>query len=151
VTEPYLETLQLLRRTHRALLDVVEDALERAGIANVTATQALLLHGVADGSPKCGELYAAARYTGKNVTYSVNKLVALGLLERRQSAADRRGVNITLTGRGRIIHDLVEALFARHAATLAKLGDVNLDEFATIARSLRRLDQFWSEQIRYRL
>jgi DNA-binding MarR family transcriptional regulator len=151
VSEPYLETLQLLRRAHRALLAVVDDALNRAGISNINATQALLLHGIADMSLRVGELTSAGHFCGTNAHYNLNKLIALGLIERRRSKGDRREVHIRLTLQGVKIRNLVDALFSRHGTTLAQLGDVNPEEFAVIKRSLRRLDRFWTDQIRYRL
>ena len=151
MTAPYLETLYLLRQAHRRLIDVVKDGLDRAGVSNVTAAEALLLHSVASTVLETGRLRTDGHYHGTNVSYCVKKLVASDLIERKRSEVDGRKVYNALTDKGRKIRDLVEALFAHHARTLAKVADVNLDELGAINRSLKRLDQFWIDQIRYRL
>ena len=44
----YANTIHLLERLHRRLMDVVTDALDRANIKDVNAVQALMLYNIAD-------------------------------------------------------------------------------------------------------
>ena len=50
----YLETLSLVERLHRLLLDVIKDEFERLGILEINAVQALLRSGTT-----VGEIYDA--------------------------------------------------------------------------------------------
>ncbi|MEL7046213.1 MAG: MarR family transcriptional regulator, partial [Pseudomonadota bacterium] len=44
--ESYLDSLALVERLHRLLLDVIKDEFERVGILEVNAVQALLLFNI---------------------------------------------------------------------------------------------------------
>ena len=44
----YLETLAMVERLHRLLLDVVKDEFERIGIIDINSVQALLLFNVGE-------------------------------------------------------------------------------------------------------
>ncbi|NCT12714.1 MAG: MarR family transcriptional regulator, partial [Rhodobacterales bacterium] len=44
----YLETLTLVERLHRLLLDVVKDEFERVGVIEINAVQALLLFNIGE-------------------------------------------------------------------------------------------------------
>ncbi|MCK5744634.1 MAG: MarR family transcriptional regulator, partial [Oricola sp.] len=56
VRELYLESLQLVERLHRRLLDVVKDEFDRAGRSDINAVQALLLFNIGDSILTAGEL-----------------------------------------------------------------------------------------------
>ena len=44
----YLESLALIERLHRLLLDVIKDEFERLGVLEINAVQALLLFNIGD-------------------------------------------------------------------------------------------------------
>ena len=44
----YAETLSLVERLHRRLLDVIKDEFDRRGRSDVNAVQALLLYNIGD-------------------------------------------------------------------------------------------------------
>ena len=44
----YLETLTMVERLHRRLLDVIKDEFDRRGRSDVNAVQALLLYNIGD-------------------------------------------------------------------------------------------------------
>ncbi|MGB1208947.1 MAG: MarR family transcriptional regulator, partial [Paracoccaceae bacterium] len=52
----YLDSLALVERLHRLLLDVIKDEFERVGIIDINAVQALLLFNVGDNEVTAGEL-----------------------------------------------------------------------------------------------
>ena len=64
---------------------------------------------------------------------------------------DRRSVRISLTDKGREIHDIVDALYAKHVRTIEQVGGISADDFETLNLALVRLERFWTDQIRYRL
>jgi DNA-binding MarR family transcriptional regulator len=147
----YTSTILMLERLHRRLLDVVGDALSRAGIEDVNAVQAIMLYNIADQELTVSELRARDYYTGSNSSYNVKKLVEGGFLRYAKSRIDRRTARISLGERGREIYNLVGQAYQKHAATVEQLGGIQAEEFAAINRSLARLDRFWGDQIQYRL
>ncbi|HKK34834.1 MAG TPA: winged helix DNA-binding protein [Paracoccaceae bacterium] len=153
-TEPsfetrYLEMLALVERLHRLLLDVVKDEFERLGMLDINSVQALLLFNIGDAEVTAGELKTRGYYQGSNVSYNLKKMVEAGYLHHQRSEADRRSVRIRLTDKGRFIHDTVAELFARHAGQLAPDADAGTETLPETLAALRRMERFWSEQIRY--
>ncbi|MFY0635865.1 MAG: MarR family transcriptional regulator [Vannielia sp.] len=145
----YLETLALVERLHRLLLDVIKDEFERVGVLEINAVQALLLFNVGDHEVTAGELKSRGYYQGSNVSYNLKKLVELGFMHHQRCEIDRRSVRVRLTERGRHIRDLVAELFERHAAGLQTSGVIDLDGLEVITAALRRMERYWGEQIRY--
>ncbi len=145
----YLETLALVERLHRLLLDVIKDEFERLGILELNAVQALLLFNIGDNEVTAGELKTRGYYQGSNVSYNLKKLVELGYMHHQRCEIDRRSVRVRLTERGREIRDIVAALFARHAEGLQSRGVIGLEGIDEIAATLKRVERYWTDQIRY--
>lgn len=147
----YLETLQLVERLHRRLLDVVKDEFERQGRTDINAVQALLLFNIGDATLTAGELRSRGFYLGSNVSYNLKKLVDLGFINHQKSRVDRRAVRISLTETGQDIANIVAELYERHIGSIDKVGGLDEQEFSKMNKSLQRLDRFWNDQIVYRL
>ncbi len=147
----YLEALTLVERLHRRLLDVVKDEFDRRNRDDVNAVQALLLYNIGDKELTASELRTRGYYLGSNVSYNVKKLVDMGYLHHARSRLDRRSVRISLTPKGKEVHDIVSQLYDKHVATIEQIGGVSTEEFRTLNQSLSRLERFWTDQIRYRL
>jgi DNA-binding MarR family transcriptional regulator len=122
----YLEALTLVERLHRRLLDVIKDEFDRRGRSDVNSVQALLLYNIADKELTAGELRTRGYYLGSNVSYNVKKLVEMGFLHHARSRIDRRAVRISLTPKGRDVHDAVPGLYDKHANKSAALAATNL-------------------------
>jgi DNA-binding MarR family transcriptional regulator len=147
----YLETLTMIERLHRRLLDVVKDEFDRRGRSDVNAVQALLLYNIGDKELTAGELRTRGYYLGSNVSYNVKKLVEMGYLHHSRSRIDRRSVRISLTDRGKEVHRVVAGVYEKHARTIEQLGGIPCDDFARMNASLLRLERYWTDQIKYRL
>ncbi|WFE73717.1 MarR family winged helix-turn-helix transcriptional regulator [Roseinatronobacter sp. S2] len=145
----YLENLALLERLHRLMLDLIKDEFERLGVVNVNPVQALLLFNIGEHEVTAGELKSRGYYQGSNVSYNLKKLVEQGYMHHQRCPVDRRAVRVRLTSRGVAVRDRVAALFERHAQELQAEGMVDFDALDGVARSLRRIERFWGEQIRY--
>ncbi|ANT59790.1 MULTISPECIES: MarR family winged helix-turn-helix transcriptional regulator [unclassified Salipiger] len=145
----YLETLSLLERLHRLLLDVIKDEFERVGILEINAVQALLLFNIGDNEVTAGELKSRGYYQGSNVSYNLKKLVEMGYMHHQRCEIDRRSVRVRLTDQGRHIRDLVDELFRRHSEGLEARQIVDLEGLEDVNTGLRRLERFWTDQIRY--
>jgi MarR family transcriptional repressor of emrRAB len=95
------------------------------------------------GDLSSGDLAAAAEVTPATVTQMLDNLVAMGLVERRRSASDRRIVTCTLTPRGRELITERRAYFERRWR--ATLAEFSADELATAAAVVDRLRAFYDE------
>ncbi|MEM0898375.1 MAG: winged helix DNA-binding protein [Pseudomonadota bacterium] len=149
--EMYLETLQLVERLHRRLLDVVKDELERQRRTDVNAVQALLLFNIGDSELTAGELRSRGYYLGSNVSYNLKKLVDLGFIDHKRSKTDRRAVRVSLTDAGREVASIVDGLYQRHVKSIEAVGGMNPGEFETMNKAMQRMDRFWNDTILYRL
>ena len=147
----YMESLQLVERLHRRLLDVIKDEFERNGRSDINAIQALLLFNIGNSELTAGELRSRGYYLGSNVSYNLKKLVDLGFINHQRSRVDRRSVRISLTDKGNEVAGIVASLYERHIGSSETVGGINEAEFQTMNKALQRLDRFWNDQILYRL
>jgi len=145
----YLDSLLLVERLHRLLLDVIKDEFERMGVLEINPVQALLLFNVGENEVTAGELKSRGYYQGSNVSYNLKKLVDNGYMHHERSEIDRRSVRVRLTQNGREIRQIVSTLFATHAEGLLSRGVVDQQGIEDITGSLRRVERYWTEQIRY--
>ena len=145
----YLDALALVERLHRLLLDVIKDEFERVGVLDINAVQALLLFNIGDNEVTAGELKTRGYYQGSNVSYNLKKLVEMGYMHHQRCELDRRSARVRLTPRGREIRDIVASLFSRHAEGLENKGVISAEGIEDITGSLKRMERYWSDQIRY--
>jgi len=147
----YLETLTLIERLHRRLLDVIKDEFDRSGEPEVNSVQALLLFNIGDDELTAGELKTRGFYHGSNVSYNLKKLVDAGYVAHERSKTDRRSVRVKLTDRGQQIRAKVNKLYDRQMQSIQDLAGFDADEFMRINKALIRLERFWTDQILYRM
>lgn len=145
----YLESLALVERLHRLLLDVVKDEFERVGVLEINSVQALLLFNVGENEVTAGELKSRGYYQGSNVSYNLKKLVELGYMHHQRSEIDRRSVRVRLTEKGRDVRVLLNDLFARHTEGFEHRGIIDAKGMEDINQSLKRMERYWADQIRY--
>ncbi|MDH5798767.1 MAG: winged helix DNA-binding protein [Paracoccaceae bacterium] len=145
----YIEALGMVERLHRLLLDVIKDEFERIDHLEVNPVQALLLFNIGEHEVTAGELKSRGYYQGSNVSYNLKKLVDLGFMHHQRSEIDRRSVRVRLTAKGRDVHNKVQQLFARHAEILETQGSPDALGMSDLNLTLRRIERFWTEQIRY--
>ena len=145
----YLEALSLVERLHRLLLDVIKDEFERVGVLEINAVQALLLFNIGDNEVTAGELKSRGYYQGSNVSYNLKKLVEMGYMHHQRCEIDRRSVRVRLTEKGRHIRSVVSELFERHAEGLQAKGVLGPEGITDITGSLKRVERYWTDQIRY--
>ncbi len=145
----YLEALSLVERLHRLLLDVIKDEFERVGVLEINAVQALLLFNIGDNEVTAGELKSRGYYQGSNVSYNLKKLVEMGYMHHQRCEIDRRSVRVRLTEDGRMIRNTVSELFERHAVGLQAAQVLRVDGIDDITGTLKRVERYWTDQIRY--
>jgi DNA-binding MarR family transcriptional regulator len=147
----YLETLNLVERLHRQLLDVIKDELDRRDEREINSVQALLLFNVGDQELTAGELRTRGHYLGSNVSYNLKKLVESGYIHHERSEADRRSVLVRLTTKGEAVRDMLQELFDRHLGSLEAVGNVGGADMDGMNVTLKRMERFWIDQVRFRL
>ncbi len=145
----YLDNLALVERLHRLLLDVIKDEFERLRVLEINPVQALLLFNIGENEVTAGELKSRGYYQGSNVSYNLKKLVELGYMHHQRSDIDRRSVRVRLTEKGRKVRGMLMDLFARHAEGLVSRGIVDTEGIEDINSALRRMERYWTDQIRY--
>jgi len=145
----YLEALSLVERLHRLLLDVIKDEFERVGVLEINAVQALLLFNIGENEVTAGELKSRGYYQGSNVSYNLKKLVEMGYMHHQRCEIDRRSVRVRLTEKGRNVRNVVSELFERHATGLQAKGVLGPEGITEITGSLKRVERYWTDQIRY--
>lgn len=151
VRAPYIDSLKLIERLHRCLLDVIKDEFDRTGRSEINSVQALLIYNIGRAELTAGELRTRGHYLGSNVSYNLKKLVEAGYIHHKRSQTDRRSVRVSLTDMGLAICDTVDSLFGRHLLSIEKVGGLGREDFEGLIQSLRRLERFWTDQIRYQL
>jgi len=145
----YLETLSMVERLHRLLLDVIKDEFERLQVIDINPVQALLLFNVGDNVLTAGELKSRGYYQGSNVSYNLKKLVDADYMHHERCIADRRAVRVRLTDRGIEVRNLVSGLFERHAQGIMRRDVLPEGRITQINADLRGVEAYWTEQIRY--
>ena len=145
----YLETLALIERLHRLLLDVIKDEFERVGRFDLNAVQALLLFNIGSKVMTAGELKNRGYYQGSNVSYNLKKLVELGYIHHQRCDIDRRSVRVRLTEKGMEVHSMIAELFQRHADELGSADRLRAEGIDGMNDDLRSVERYWTEEIRY--
>jgi DNA-binding MarR family transcriptional regulator len=83
------------------------------------------------------------------VSYNLKKLVEMGYMHHQRCEIDRRSVRVKLTAKGRDVRDVVAKLFERHAEGLQGKGVLGPEGLIEITGSLKRMERYWTDQIRY--
>ena len=130
VRTEYLQSLRLIERLHRLLLDVIKSEFDRQGE---------------------GELKTRGYYLGSNVSYNLKKLVDMDYIHYKRSETDKRQVRVSLTEKGKTACAIIHKLYQRQLGSIEAVGQVSQDDLKGLNRALGRLERFWSDQIRFRL
>lgn len=139
----YLETIALIERLHRQCMELVKTELDRVGVRDLNAVQAMILFNLGDSQLTVGELTQRGYYLGSNVSYNVKKMVENGYLHQERSPHDKRATHLRCSDKGLEICNRLDELFERHAQELANTG-VDQSALGTTNDSLQRLEGFWA-------
>ena len=70
-------------------------------------------------------------------------------MHHQRCEIDRRSVRVRLTPKGRVLRDAVASLFNRHADGMQSRGVLGIDAIDSVNQNLRRMERYWTDQIRY--
>jgi MarR family 2-MHQ and catechol resistance regulon transcriptional repressor len=122
----------------RAANSVAAYIHEHSDLHGLTLTEFVILEALLHKGPLLlGDVQKKVLLTSGGVTYTVDRLVEKGLVERRECATDRRARYAALTAKGR---SLIERVFPEQAAriedTMSVLSAKEQDELTAMLRKL---------------
>lgn len=134
-TEQALDTFVKLTRASNSVSAVTNTSITDAGL---TTSQFAVLEVLYHAGPLClTEIAHRILTTGGNLTLVVNNLEKRGLVQRKQSADDRRFFSLHLTPKGK---NLIAELFPKQAAQITRvIGALSAEEQAELARLAKKL------------
>lgn len=139
----YLETIALIERLHRQCMEVVKAELDRLGVRDLNAVQAMILFNLGESELTVGELTQRGYYLGSNVSYNVKKMVEAGYLVQERSPHDKRATHLRCSDKGLEICRRLDTLFAAHAEDLGGNG-IDRQALSATNDSLHRLEGYWA-------
>lgn len=148
VQSEYMQIFSMIERLHRRFLDVVKNELDRLGITDINNVQSLILFNVAEEELTVGELTIRGFYLGSNVSYNLKKMVENGYLVQERSTHDRRSVRVRCSDKGLSLCKTLQGIFDNHVTALGK-GYVVDDDLEATNKTLKRLERFWTDALRF--
>jgi DNA-binding MarR family transcriptional regulator len=145
----HLELARIIERISRRYLDLLRTELTRIGADDISPAQVMFLLSVGPSEVAVRDLIDRGYYFGSNASYNLKQLVDSGYLERTASARDRRIARIWLTEKG---NELCARLRAaeRDYESVGDADDQEASDLQTTFGTLRRLEQVWTDALRYR-
>jgi len=114
--------------------------LLRSGSRELSRTEAGLLATLADGPRRVMQLAETEALAQPTVTQLVQKLERRGLVTRRRSVGDARGVLVSVTAEGRAtLHEVRAHYRASMERAMQELSDDQLAELVAASETLARL------------
>jgi MarR family transcriptional regulator, 2-MHQ and catechol-resistance regulon repressor len=134
-TEQALDTFVKLTRASNSVSAVTNTSITDAGL---TTSQFAVLEVLYHAGPLClTEIAHRILTTGGNLTLVVKNLEKRGLVQRKQSADDRRFFSLHLTPKGK---NLIAEVFPKQAAEIARvISALSAEEQAELARLAKKL------------
>jgi MarR family 2-MHQ and catechol resistance regulon transcriptional repressor len=134
-TAQALDTFVKLMRAANSVSTATNAGLAEA---DLTVSQFAVLEVLYHAGPLClTEIAHKILTTGGNLTLVVKNLEKRGLVQRKQSADDRRFFSLHLTPKGR---KLITAVFPKQAAQIARvLATLSAEEQTDLARLCKKL------------
>ncbi|MGO4674401.1 MarR family winged helix-turn-helix transcriptional regulator [Bosea sp. 2YAB26] len=147
-TVTQLDLARLIDRVHRRFLDYLRLELTRLGVDDVSPSQVMVLLTIGTGEIAVRDLLDRGYYLGSNASYNLKQLVESGYLERGASPRDRRLARISLSPKGQLLVERLKQLDESNQFGPSQDLDVEPD-MRTAYDTLRRLEQLWSDALRY--
>jgi len=144
-TEKYRSATRLIERLHRLYLDVIRAELDRIGVEDLSAVQALLLSNIGSAEVNVKTLMERGYYQGSNASYNLKKLVEAGYIEQFRSTHDRRATIVRLTNLGL---DLCQRLDMSEEQFATGFDDAG-NAFTEMVSRMTELERGWTDHIRF--
>ncbi|MBQ0824645.1 MarR family transcriptional regulator [Microvirga terrae] len=145
----HIEIVRVIERLHRRSLDLVRADLIEAGIDDLSPSQVMMLFTIGSNELSVRDLIERGYYLGSNASYSLKRLVEAEYVIRTASERDRRSARIRLSEKGRALCDLIRRNDKAYQQLVAR-NEAEMRDLETTFRTLKRIEQTWSNAVRYR-
>jgi DNA-binding MarR family transcriptional regulator len=145
----HIEIVRAIERLHRRSLDLLRADLIQAGVDDLSPSQVMMLFTIGPGELSVRELIERGYYLGSNASYSLKRLVEAEYVIRTASERDRRSARISLSEKGRRLCDMIKQVDRTYHQLVAR-DEEEARDLETTFRTLKRLEQTWSNVVRYR-
>ncbi len=143
-----LDLARVIERVSRRFLDHMRLELTKLGVDDISPSQVMVLLTIGQGEIAVRDLLDRGHYVGSNASYNLKQLVESGYLERGASPRDRRLARISLSLKGQMLCEKLRLL--DEANPFGQSPDFNAEmDLQTTHDTLRRLEQWWSDSLRY--
>ncbi|PZU94775.1 MAG: MarR family transcriptional regulator [Chelatococcus sp.] len=141
-----LDLARVIERVSRRFLDYMRLELTKLGVDDISPPQVMVLLTIGQGEIAVRDVLDRGNYVGSNASYNLKQLVETGYLERGASPRDRRLARISLSLKGRMLCERLRLL--DDASRFGHGADIDAD-LRTTHDTLRRLEQWWSDSLRF--
>lgn len=145
----HIEVVRVIERLHRRSLDLVRADLIEAGIDDLSPSQVMMLFTIGSSELSVRDLIERGYYLGSNASYSLKRLVEAEYVIRTASERDRRSARIRLSDKGRELCDMIRRNDKAYQQLVSR-DEAEMRDLETTFRTLRRIEQAWSNAVRYR-
>lgn len=143
-----LDLARMVERVSRRFLDYLRLELSKLGVDDISPSQVMVLFTIGSGEIAVRDLLDRGHYVGSNASYNLKQLVESGYLERGASPRDRRLARISLSPKGQLLVERLKLL--DETSQFGQGLDIDLDaDLQTTHDTLRRLEQWWGDALRY--
>jgi len=143
-----LDLARMVERVSRRFLDYLRLELTKLGVDDISPSQVMVLFTIGSGEIAVRDLLDRGHYVGSNASYNLKQLVESGYLERGASPRDRRLARISLSPKGQLLVERLKLL--DETSQFGQGLDIDLEaDLQTTHDTLRRLEQWWGDALRY--
>jgi MarR family transcriptional regulator, exopolysaccharide II synthesis transcriptional activator len=145
----HIEIVRAIERLHRRSLDLVRADLIQAGVDDLSPSQVMMLFTIGTGEVSVRDLIERGYYLGSNASYSLKRLVEAEYIVRSASERDRRSARIRLSEKGRRLCEMIKQIDKSYHQIITR-SEEEIKDLEITFRTLKRLEQTWSNALRYR-
>jgi len=145
----HIEIVRAIERLHRRSLDLVRADLIQAGVDDLSPSQVMMLFTIGTGELSVRDLIERGYYLGSNASYSLKRLVEAEYIVRTASERDRRSARIRLSEKGRRLCEMIKQIDKSYHQIVTR-SEEDIRDLEITFRTLKRLEQTWSNALRYR-
>lgn len=145
----HIEIVRVIERLHRRSLDLIRADLIQAGVDDLSPSQVMMLFTIGSSELSVRDLIERGYYLGSNASYSLKRLVEAEYVIRTASERDRRSARIRLSEKGRQLCEMIKQTDRTYHQLVTRDED-EIRELESTFRTLKRLEQAWSNAVRYR-
>lgn len=143
-----LDLARMIERVSRRFLDYLRLELSKLGVDDISPSQVMVLFTIGSGEIAVRDLLDRGHYVGSNASYNLKQLVESGYLERGASPRDRRLARISLSPKGQLLVERLKLL--DETSQFGQGLDIDIEaDLQTTHDTLRRLEQWWGDALRY--